>query len=206
MAEIENQRVGTFGDIGCFSFYPSKNLGCYGDGGAVVTNSPDLIETMGVLADYGQLETRNHHMIGFNSRLDTLQAAVLNAKLPHLPSWNKSRRAAAALYSERLQNLPVKIPLEATNIQSVFHLYVIEIDNRDACLKFLRENGVMAQIHYPVPIHLQPCYSELEYNLGDLPVAEAAAGSILSLPMFPEITEGQIDKVVDTLSTFILQN
>jgi len=206
MAEIENQRVGTIGDIGCFSFYPSKNLGCYGDGGAVVTNSPDLIETIGVLADYGQLETHNHHMIGYNSRLDTLQAAVLNAKLPHLPSWNKSRRAAAALYSERLQNLPVKIPLEATNIQSVFHLYVIEIDNRDACLKFLRENGVMAQIHYPVPIHLQPCYSELEYNLGDLPVAEAAADSILSLPIFPEITEGQIDKVVDILSTFILQN
>lgn len=203
MAKIDDKIVGTIGDIGCFSFYPSKNLGCYGDGGAVVTNDDSLADEVRRLADYGQEERFHHVSIGCNSRLDTLQAAILKTKLPYLEEWTEARRRNAALYNERLANLKIKAPTEAPNARAVYHLYVVEVERRNACLAYLRERGVMAQVHYPALIHRQPCYAGLGYANGDFPVAEAAVDRILSLPMYPELTEAQIDHVVETLASFL---
>jgi len=203
LAEINGQQVGTFGDIACFSFYPSKNLGCMGDGGAIATNEAALAEKIHLLSNYGQAERFNHKVIGYNSRLDTLQAAILLAKLPYLQNWTEARRSHAKRYNELLKDLPVKTPLEAANAKAVYHLYVIQIEERDACLEHLTKSGIMAQIHYPKPVHLQPCYHDLGYKVGDLPVAEAACQQILSLPLYPELTDIQIQTVVETLSNFI---
>ena len=200
---INDQCVGTIGDIGCYSFYPSKNLGCYGDGGAIVTNQPDLADELKKLSDYGQSSKFNHEMIGYNSRLDTLQAAVLNTKMPYLNDWNVARRNVAKWYHTELQNIGVKLPTEAVGAKSVYHLFVIQIENRDACLEYLQEKGIMAQVHYPSLIHLQPCYAHLGYGLGDFPVAEAAVSRILSLPMYPELTQEQVSVVVNALSSFL---
>jgi dTDP-4-amino-4,6-dideoxygalactose transaminase len=202
-AMIDDQFVGTIGDIGCYSFYPSKNLGCYGDGGAIVTNQPDLAEELKKLSNYGQLAKYNHEIIGYNSRLDTLQAAVLNTKMPYLNEWNEARRKIAGWYQTELQNMALKLPIEASDVKSVYHLFVIQVDDRDECLEYLHKKGIMAQIHYPTLIHLQPCYAHLGHGLGDFPVAEAAASRILSLPMYPELTQEQVSVVADALSSFI---
>jgi len=205
LAEVGGQQVGTIGDIGCYSFYPSKNLGCYGDGGAVVTNDDALAETLRQLANYGQSGHFDHEIVGYNSRLDTLQAAVLNTKMPHLPEWTRARRQAAEWYGAALADLPVKRPVEAMGARAVYHLYVIQIDNRDACLEYLRDHGVMAQIHYPLPIHLQPCYAGLGYGAGDFPATESAVKRILSLPMYAELTQVQVGIVADAISAFITE-
>ncbi len=205
LAETGGRQTGTFGDIGCYSFYPSKNLGCYGDGGAVITNDPELKKRIDLLSNYGQSAPHNHKIIGFNSRLDSMQAAVLNAKLPFLQEWNKKRRDIARQYGERLKSLPVQPLIEADNVLNVYHLYIIQVEERDACLKYLRDNGIMAQIHFPLPLHLQDCYAGLGYKKGDFPVTEAAAQRILSLPIYPELSLSQINKVCDTLSAFFTQ-
>jgi dTDP-4-amino-4,6-dideoxygalactose transaminase len=203
LAELYGRRVGTFGDIACFSFYPSKNLGCYGDGGAVISDDDALGRRLREYADYGQT-TRYHHVrVGYNSRLDTMQAAILLAKLPHLESWTRARRENASRYDEKLKGFPIKRPSEAPGARAVYHLYVIEVDRRDECLRFLRDRGVMAQVHYPGLVHLQPCYQELGYRIGDFPVAEAAIPRILSLPMYAELTASQTDTVVEALATFL---
>lgn len=203
-AKTDGRLAGTVGDIGCFSFYPSKNLGACGDGGLVLTGDDVLAEGLRRLGDYGQNGPHRHREIGFNSRLDTLQAAILLAKLPHLEAWTAARRRAAAFYDERLAGLPVKRPVAGPRAEPVYHLYVVQVKDRDACLKHLRDNGVMAQVHYNGIIHLQECYRELGYQRGDLPVAEWAQAHILSLPIFPEITEAQIERVVGTLAEFLL--
>jgi dTDP-4-amino-4,6-dideoxygalactose transaminase len=203
LAALDGKLVGTFGDVACFSFYPSKNLGCYGDGGAVITDDAMIAGRVRQLADYGQTTRFHHGMVGFNSRLDTIQAAVLNAKLPYLDSWTEARRRNARLYDERLRPLRVKRPIEAVAARAVYHLYVIEIERRDECLAFLRENQVLAQVHYPQLIHAQPCYASLGYSTGAFPVAEAAVERILSLPMYPELTEAQIDRVVELIESFL---
>lgn len=203
LAEAQGKKVGSFGDLACYSFYPSKNLGCYGDGGAVTTDNDVLAERVRRLADYGQAERFRHVMVGWNSRLDTLQAAILRAKLPRLAGWNEARRARAKRYGELLAALPVRLPAEAPWAKAVYHLYVVQVDRRDECLAFLRARGVMAQVHYPTCVHLQPCYAELGYRLGDFPAAEAARDRILSLPMFPELTETQMRTVADTLAAFV---
>lgn len=203
MAEVNGKKVGTFGDIACYSFYPSKNLGCYGDGGAVTTDDDILAERARCLADYGQKGRFTHIMAGWNSRLDTLQAAILRVKLPRLAGWNEARRVRAKRYGELLAGLPVKLPQEAPWAKAVYHLYVVEVDRRDECLAFLRAQGVMAQVHYPTSVHLQPCYAELGYRSGDFPAAEAAKDRILSLPMYPELTEAQMRTVVNALAAFV---
>jgi dTDP-4-amino-4,6-dideoxygalactose transaminase len=205
LAEVNGQKVGSFGDLACYSFYPSKNLGCYGDGGAVTTNDDKLAERVRYLADYGQKERFHHLFVGWNSRLDTLQAAILRVKLPHLPDWTEARRTRAKRYSELLAGLPVRLPREALWAKAVYHLYVVEVDRRDECLAYLRTRGVMAQVHYPACVHLQPCYAELGYRSGDFPAAEAAKDRILSLPMYPELTETQMKTIADTLAAFIQQ-
>jgi dTDP-4-amino-4,6-dideoxygalactose transaminase len=203
LASIDGKLVGTYGDIGCFSFYPSKNLGCYGDGGAITTNDDALADNIRRLADYGQRVRFDHTMVGYNSRLDTLQAAVLKTKLPHLESWTAARRRNARLYDERLKKIGVKVLVEAKNALAVYHLYVVEVERRDACFDYLRANGMLAQIHYPELIHRQPCYAELGCRDGDFPIAEAAVKRILSLPIYAELTETQIGNVVDVLRSFI---
>ncbi len=205
LAEVNGKTVGSFGDLACYSFYPSKNLGCYGDGGAVTTNDDALAERVRRLADYGQRERFHHTAVGWNSRLDTLQAAVLRVKLPHLTGWNEARRARARRYGELLAGLPVRLPSEASWAKAVYHLYVIEVDRRDACLAYLRGQGVMAQVHYPASVHLQPCYADLGHRPGDFPAAEAAKDRMLSLPMYPELTEAQMRAVADALAAFLRQ-
>lgn len=203
LARISGRTVGTIGSLGCFSFYPSKNLGAYGDGGLVLTSDDQLAETVRQLANYGQSETYNHVRIGINSRLDTLQAAILLCKLPNLEISTVKRRAAAKIYDELLAPLPVKRAATAVEAEPVYHLYVIEVDDRDNCLRWLRKNGVMAQIHYPTVIHLQECYRHLGHMKGDFPAAEKAADRMISLPMYPEITPDQIGKVVEVLKEFL---
>ncbi|MSP80216.1 MAG: DegT/DnrJ/EryC1/StrS family aminotransferase [Rhodospirillales bacterium] len=203
LAEVQGKKVGSFGDLACYSFYPSKNLGCYGDGGAVATDDDALAKRVRCLADYGQTERFRHAMVGWNSRLDTLQAAILRVKLPRLAGWNEARRARAKRYGELLAGLPIRLPREAPWAKAVYHLYVVEVDRRDECLAFLRTSGVMAQVHYPACVHLQPCYAELGYRPGDFPAAEAAKDRILSLPMYPELTEAQMRTVADALAAFV---
>ena len=206
LAREQGGLAGAIGDIGCFSFYPSKNLGAYGDGGLVLTKDDALAEKLLRYANYGQsgrAMSGFHDTVGYNSRLDTIQAAILLCKLPHLGDWTEARRKAAVKYDELLQNLPIKRPTTAPGAEPVYHLYVVQVNDRDACYAYLRENGVMAQIHYPMVVHLQDCYRNLGYKEGDFPVAESACKRTISLPMFPEITTEQIERVVDTLAGFV---
>jgi dTDP-4-amino-4,6-dideoxygalactose transaminase len=198
-AEYRGRRVGTLGDVAVFSFYPGKNLGAYGDGGALVTNDGNVAEQVGLLHNHGRRSKYTHEKEGFNYRLDTLQAAVLEAKLPHLDAWTIARRHNAELYRQYLSGLPVELPYEAPHVRSVYHLFVIRVTRRDEVLAHLRANGVGAGVHYPIPLHMQPAYEYLGAQPGDLPVSWAAAQEILSLPMYPELTEEQIQQVVDTL-------
>ena len=189
MARIAARMTGTTGDLACFSFYPGKNLGAFGDGGMVLTDDPDLAQKIKRLADYGQTERHVHTEIGYNSRLDTLQAAVLLAKLPYLPQWTKNRRRAAKWYDRKLSSLSVTRPATAAGAEPVYHLYAVLVEDRDDCLSWLRDRGVMAQVHYHGLIHLQECYNHLGYKVGNFPVAEKIHKHSLSLPLYPEITE-----------------
>ena len=201
-SRLNGQRVGTLGDIACFSFYPGKNLGALGDAGAVAASNPDTAARLRRLVDYGQ-ESRHHHTeFGFNSRMDSLQAAFLNAKLKRYDEWNARRRDLALTYREALSDLPVSTFVEAEHCETNYHLFVIQTERRDECLNWLRDNGVMAQVHYPTPVHLQPCYRHLGLERGSLPVTEELADTILSLPMSPHLRPEQIRRVVDVLGDF----
>ena len=206
LARLNGQLLGTFGDVACFSYYPSKNLGAFGDGGAILTQNPELATKVRELAFYGQSQPHWHTSIGHNFRLDTLQAAILKSKMPYLEKWNQARRRAALRYDKLLAHLPVKCPKVREGAEPVYHLYVIELDDRNEAMAFLREHGVMAQIHYPNLIHRQPCYAHLGYNDDNFPNAVNASRRILSLPIFPEITEIEIDYVVETLEKFLEHN
>lgn len=203
LARVDGRMVGSIGDAACFSFYPSKNLGAFGDGGMVLTDDGKLADRVRRLGNYGQDAPHRHSEIGYNSRLDSLQAAILLRKLPYLEEWTAARRRAAAWYDERLRDLPVTRPVTAPGAEPVFHLYVIQVKDRDACLAHMRAKGVMAQVHYHGLVHLQECYRDLGYSRGDFPVAEQAQERILSLPMYPEITEAQVDQVAKTLAEFL---
>lgn len=198
-AEYRGRRCGSLGDAAAFSFYPGKNLGAYGDGGCVVTQDASLAEKVRLLRNYGSKIKYHHEVKGVNSRLDTLQAAVLNVKLPRLDGWNDRRIQAAQAYGQCLQGLPVQLPVKADEMRHIFHLYVIQVEDRDRLLKELNAAGVQAGIHYPVPLHLLECHKDLGYKRGDYPAAEAAAAKLLSLPMFPEITSAQIEYVAAAL-------
>ncbi|GAA4631658.1 DegT/DnrJ/EryC1/StrS family aminotransferase [Actinoallomurus vinaceus] len=191
---------GLFGRLAATSFYPGKNLGAYGDAGAVLTDSADLARAVRLLGDHGSEVKYRHETLGFNSRLDTLQAVVLRAKLRRLTDWNGRRRVAAARYAALLDGLPdVTLPAEATGNTHVWHLYVIRVPRRDEVARTLAEMGIRTGIHYPMPIHLQPAFRDLGHAPGDFPVTETAATEILSLPMFPHITEEQQDRVATAL-------
>jgi dTDP-4-amino-4,6-dideoxygalactose transaminase len=193
--------TGSLGTLAAFSFYPGKNLGALGDGGAVTTADAELAERVRVLRNHGEKTKSNHTEVGYCFRLDNLQAAFLQIKLRHLPEWNRARRAAAKRYDQLLAGVAGVTPVvERPDVEAVYHLYVVQVDHRDGVKAKLAEDGVDTGIHYPVPIHLQPAYAHLGYERGDFPVAERLAGRILSLPMFPEITPEQIDYVVEQLA------
>jgi dTDP-4-amino-4,6-dideoxygalactose transaminase len=202
-ARYNGKRVGSLGHAAAFSFYPGKNLGAYGDGGLVVTSDEQTADSLRMLRNYGQRQKYHHLLQGFNRRLDTLQAAVLRVKLPYLDGWNAARRRHAAQYNELLESAEVGMPFEPGYSESVYHLYVIRVADRDGLAAHLKERGVSAGIHYPVPIHLQPAYSELGYSAGSFPVSEQAAHEILSLPMYAELTEGQIEHVAEAVREFV---
>jgi dTDP-4-amino-4,6-dideoxygalactose transaminase len=195
------QRCGSFGLAGCFSFYPGKNLGAYGDGGAVATNDDDFAKRVNSLRNYGQKQKYVHVEKGTNSRLDTVQAAILNVKLRHLDDWNAARRAHAAMYSDSLGEDFI-VPTLDPRSEHIFHLYVVRTRNREELQQHLNSLGIQTGIHYPIPIHLQEAYRDLGQGKGSFPVTEKLADEILSLPMFPELTHEQIELVLEALSSF----
>jgi dTDP-4-amino-4,6-dideoxygalactose transaminase len=205
-ARYNGRRTGSLGDAAAFSFYPSKNLGAYGDGGIVVTSDPFVADRARLLRNLGQQAKYLHHIKGYNHRLDTVQAAILGTKLPHLDQRNAGRRQAAALYERLLADLPVVAPKVTANVEHVFHLFVVRIPERDLLQAHLTEAGIATGIHYPRPIHLQPAYQDLGYQQGDFPVTEQYADEILSLPMYPELQSEAIADVVGAISAFINQN
>ncbi|MCB0065331.1 MAG: DegT/DnrJ/EryC1/StrS family aminotransferase [Caldilineaceae bacterium] len=198
----KSRSVGSLGDAAAFSFYPGKNLGAYGDGGACVTNDPEIVDRLRLLRNLGQRTKYNHEIKGFNRRLDTMQAAILRVKLPYLSQWNQERRRAAAEFNRLLQELPVVTPACPTDVEPVYHLYVIQTDAREALQAHLGAAGIATGMHYPKPIHLQQAYRELGYQPGDFPVAEALAEKILSLPIFPELTNDDVAYITETISAF----
>jgi dTDP-4-amino-4,6-dideoxygalactose transaminase len=200
-ARCNGRRVGGFGDAGCFSFYPGKNLGAYGDAGAIVTNDAALDDRFRLLRDFGQRKKYEHLIKGDNCRLDSIQAAVLNVKLSHLDAWNESRRRHARAYDERLAQIGIAPPRRLNDEGHVYHLYVIEVENRDQVAAALRERGIATGIHYPIPIHLQPAYADLGLSRGAFVRTERGAQRLLSLPMFAELSEEQISFVVDALAS-----
>jgi dTDP-4-amino-4,6-dideoxygalactose transaminase len=201
-ALYKGRRVGSIGDAACFSFYPAKNLGGYGDGGILVTNDEDIANRVKMLRNYGQKEKYHHLFIAYNRRLDTLQAAVLRVKLKRLDEWNQARRRSAQLYNELLANSDVVTPVEASYAQHVYHLYIVRVQDRDGLQEHLKSRGVSTGIHYPIPVHLQEAYRYLGYQKGDFPITEGYAEEILSLPMYPELTEEQIQYVVQAINDF----
>lgn len=201
-ATFEQRKAGTYGEAGCFSFYPSKNLGAYGDGGFVCTDDPEIASRLRLLRNYGQTKRYYHATKGFNSRLDELQAAVLRRKLLYLDYWNARRRELARLYDQLLQGLPIVLPQTMTWGEHVFHLYVIRCDRRDQLCSFLAERGIQTIIHYPVPVHCQEAYRDLNMPRGALPEAEKAAQEIVSLPLYPEIREEEIEFVAASIREF----
>jgi dTDP-4-amino-4,6-dideoxygalactose transaminase len=195
-AEYKGRRVGTLGNTACFSFYPGKNLGAFGEAGAVVTNDAQLVDKIRILRDHGQVRKYYHSVIGWNCRMDGIQAAVLSVKLRHLEKGNELRRSHAAHYDQTLAGLEEVItPLQSAFARHVYHIYPICVQQRDEVMQFLHQNGIGSGIHYPVPIHLQEAYRSLDYERGAFPVAERCANQMVSLPMFPELTPAQVETV-----------
>lgn len=201
-AEYKGKKAGSWGDIGCFSFYPAKNLGAYGDGGMVVTPDKNFYQKLKMLREYGQKSKYHHEIKGYNSRLDTLQAAILSVKLRYLDEWNESRRISAHLYTKLLSASKVITPAEASHCKHVYHLYVIRTPKRDELKEYLEANDILCGIHYPVPVHLQPAFLDLGYKKGDFPITEKYAQEVLSLPMYPELTKHQIRYVAKKIKDF----
>ncbi|HEY2386218.1 MAG TPA: DegT/DnrJ/EryC1/StrS family aminotransferase [Candidatus Binatia bacterium] len=203
-AAYRGRRCGSLGLAAGFSFYPTKNLGAFGDGGAVVTSDDRIADFVRQARDYGQQRKYEHVVKGGNARLDSMQAAILRVKLRHLDGWNAARRRAAAAYEAHLAGLPgVHLPTMRPDVEPVWHLYVIQVKDRDALVSTLHAAGVGAGIHYPVPIHLQPAYADLGHSAGDFPHAEERAKRIASLPLFPEIREDEIERVSAVVRRFV---
>ncbi len=201
-AEYRGRRAGTLGDVACFSFFPSKNLGAYGDAGALVTNDAELAERARMLRNHGRVDKYEHLIVGYGYRLDALQAAILGAKLPHLDAWNARRREIADYYTELFTNSDLITPYCPPHITPIYHIYAVRSKQRDALQKHLQAHGIETGIHYPIPLHLQPVYKNLGYKRGDFPVAEQVADEELSLPMYPELTDTQVQQIVEAVREF----
>ncbi|MBE7443902.1 MAG: DegT/DnrJ/EryC1/StrS family aminotransferase [Planctomycetia bacterium] len=202
-ADYKGRNAGSLGNVGCFSFYPTKNLGGYGDGGLVTTNDDKLAELIKILRVHGSKQKYYHSYIGINGRLDAIQASILSVKLKYLNSWSEKRRSIAAYYHEYLQGLPIRLPKIESYNTHIFHQYVIATPKRDALMKYLEQQGIETAIYYPVPLHLQKCFEYLDYKCGDLPESERASRETLALPIFPEITQKEQDYVIGHIKKFI---
>ena len=201
-AKYKAKVVGAFGEISCFSFYPGKNLGAFGEGGALVTSNAGFAKRARSLREHGSTVRYYHDEVGFNYRMEGIQGAVLDIKLRHLNDWTRRRQRVAKRYTELLADTPLQLPQQAGFAESVWHLYVVRHPRRDELKKFLEENHVGCALHYPLPLHLQKCYANLGHKAGDFPVAEKAARECLSLPIFPEMTDAQIERVAAVVKEF----
>jgi dTDP-4-amino-4,6-dideoxygalactose transaminase len=203
--KIGNEQIGAMGDIGCLSFYPTKNLSACGDAGAVLTNDDALAEKLTSLRLHGQIGTYQHKLIGGNFRIDALQAAMLSIKLPHLPAWTEARRRNAALYADKLAGLPITLPVEPDGYTHVYHQYTIRVDKdkRDGLTAHLKANGIGFGVFYPTPLHQQECFKYLNQDQGRLPISEEAAKRVISLPIHPMLTEAQIDEVACVIKGYL---
>jgi dTDP-4-amino-4,6-dideoxygalactose transaminase len=195
--------VGSLGDAACFSFYPGKNLGAYGEAGAVVTNNDELDTKVRVWRDHGQKQKYFHEVIGWNDRLDGIQAAVLNVKLKYINAWNEARRQRAGWYATLLSGSAAAVPKEAPYSRHVYHIYAIGVPDRDECLKYMNSRKIGCGIHYPVPIHLQKAYGHLGLRKGSFPAAERRCSEVLSLPMYPELSAEQVEFVAAALLEYL---
>jgi dTDP-4-amino-4,6-dideoxygalactose transaminase len=204
-ATWKGKRTGTLGDAACFSFFPGKNLGAYGDGGAVVSRDEALIRRVRMLANHGRLEKYTHATLGVNSRLDAVQAAVLRVKLRHLDAWNAARRRHAAQYAAALHGHGARTPVVHPDAESVWHLFVVRVREREKVQRRLEELGICTGVHYPVPLHLQPAYRNLEPDRSRLPVTERIAGEILSLPLYPELTRDEIEFIAGAVGSMAIE-
>ncbi len=200
-ALYKGKKSGTIGDYGCFSFYPSKNLGAFGDAGAIVVKTKEQAEKLIQLRNYGQKKRYYHEIKGFNSRLDELQAAILKVKLKHLDEWTKKRNEIVEIYKQNLKNTDIILPKEAPWSTHVYHLFVIRVKNRDIVMSKLEQQGIKTLIHYPLPIPLQSAYNELKYQIKNIPIADKISKEILSLPIFPELEENEILEVCKQLKS-----
>ena len=205
-AEYKGRRAGSMGDIACFSFYPGKNLGAYGEAGAVVTNNKHYVDLIKQLRDQGQSEKYYHTMVGYNYRMEALQGAVLRVKLKHLDDWNGARRRHAEVYTRELANTGLRLLTEQSDSKSVYHIFPLFSDQRDDLRDYLRLAGISTGLHYPIPVHLQPGYRHLGYNEGDLPATERACKEVLSLPMYAELSDEVVLRIADTVRQFCRQS
>src|SRR5262249_7895931 len=201
-ATYKGKGIGTFGAVSGFSFYPGKNLGAYGEAGALVTNNAAFATRARALREHGSTQRYYHDEIGYNYRMEGIQGAVLGVKLKHLDAWTRDRRRVAHRYNELLADTPLQLPREADYAQSAWHLYVVRHPRRDELKKHLEANHVGCALHYPLPLHRQKAYAHLGYKEGDFPIAEKAARQCLSLPIFPELTEAQIQRVASVVKAF----
>jgi dTDP-4-amino-4,6-dideoxygalactose transaminase len=201
-AKYKGRTIGTFGEISCFSFYPGKNLGAFGEGGALVTNNADFAARARSLREHGSTVRYYHDEVGYNYRMEGIQGAVLGIKLKHLNEWTQGRQRVARRYAQLLAATPLQLPQQPGFAESVWHLYVVRHPRRDELKAHLDAHGVGCALHYPLPLHLQKCYANLGYRAGDFPVAEKAARECLSLPIYPELTDAQVDRVAAVVKSF----
>ena len=201
-AKYKSKRVCSLGDMGCLSYFPAKNLGAFGDGGHVLTSNQEIAEKIRILMDHGSDKRYHHARLGINSRLDALQAAILRVKLNYIDAWNEARKDRAALYTELLKNAQVKTPVIKEYNDHVFHQYSIQVQDRDGLQEHLKKAGIASAIHYPIPLHLQPAYSAFSKGKGSFPIAEKTANHILSLPMYPELEEKEIQFITRKIIEF----
>ena len=202
-ARYEDQHLGNIGTFGCFSFFPSKNLGGAGDGGMVTTNTPELADRLSILRAHGSRRKYYYEVVGINSRLDALQATILRVKLNHLAQWTEARRRNATFYDSQLAATPIITPWIRSDCYSVYNQYVIRVKNRDGIMGQLKQQGIGTEIYYPLPMHLQECFRELGHKEGDFPEAERAAREVLALPIFPELREDEQSTVVSAVAEFL---
>jgi dTDP-4-amino-4,6-dideoxygalactose transaminase len=201
-AEYKGRRIGSIGDIGCFSFYPGKNLGAYGEGGAVTTNDSEAARVVRMLRDWGAERKYYHDLKGFNYRLEGVQGAVLRVKMAYIEEWTEARRAVAKRYDEWLAGTAVATPVEAADRRHVYHVYAVRTPHRAELQQYLQDKGISTGIHYPIPVHLQKAFAELGHHEGDFPHSEAASNEVLSLPMYPELQKDQQEEIVEAISAW----
>lgn len=202
LATYKGRPVGSIGDYGCFSFYPGKNLGAYGEGGLVTTNCPESANRMRLLRDWGQVKKYHHEMLAYNYRMDGIQGAVLGLKLKYLDGWTERRRSRAVLYRELLNGLDIKATTEADDRRHVYHIFSVFYPERDRLQTHLAQSGIQSGLHYPFPVHLQKAYASLGHKPGDFPVSEQVANTQLSLPMYPELSDNDVARVVEAIKGF----